>query len=243
MKQFQLHTFRIHPWFRSDHGNYGQTLVFILTLAQILAQTDLLSSAGSFAAAGLPRNHVTILLSSWIELGNETRNALQTSWLSQANFCIGETVPARSSIYRCGVISKLACAVVIDGDYHHLLREEGTLRQAHIFLQPIIVKHEGPRIGLDFPESGQWYWSLDPTGSTRITPEECDSIGLPRLKFLFLLGARYWHKYQYNAIREFFEAKGFDPHNQDVTRLLGLPLAEMEPKIPPLPGQDNKANL
>ncbi|KAJ7861825.1 hypothetical protein B0H14DRAFT_2575743 [Mycena olivaceomarginata] len=55
---------------------------------------------------------------------------------------------------------------------------------------------------------------------------------------------RYWHKYQYNAIREFFEAKSFDPYNQDFTRLLGLPLADMEPKISPLPAAGhNKANL
>ncbi|KAJ7821364.1 hypothetical protein B0H14DRAFT_2371349 [Mycena olivaceomarginata] len=109
-----------------------------------------------------------------------------------------------------------------------MLREDGTLQEAHIFVQPISVKHEGLRIGLDFPESDQAYWSLDPTGKTRMTQDECDSIGLPRLEFMFLPTARFWHEYQHDAIREFFEAKDFDPFSHDVTRLLGLPLAEME---------------
>ncbi|KAJ7881981.1 hypothetical protein B0H14DRAFT_2178064, partial [Mycena olivaceomarginata] len=68
-----------------------------------------------------------------------------------------------------------------------------------------------------------FYWSLDPTGNTQMTPDECDSLGLPRLKFLFLPRARFWHEYHCDAIREFFEAKGFDPESRDVTRLLGLP--------------------
>jgi hypothetical protein len=59
-----------------------------------------------------------------------------------------------------------------------------------------------------------------------------DTIGLPRLQFLFVPIARFWHEYHYNAIREFFEAKGFDPYSNEVTRLLGLSLAEMESNNP-----------
>jgi hypothetical protein len=130
------------------------------------------------------------------------------------------------------VVDKLWCAVVIDVEFHHLLREEGTLQEAHIFVPPIGVKHLGARTGLDFSESDRVYWSLDPTGNNRMTQDECDSLGLPRLQFKFFSTARFWHEYHYEAIREFFEAKGFDPHSQDVTRLLGLPLAELEPKAP-----------
>jgi hypothetical protein len=130
------------------------------------------------------------------------------------------------------VVGKLVCAVIVRVD-HHPLRKEGTSQEAHIFLRPIGLKQEGLRIGLDFPESDRAYWSLDQTGKTQLTQDECDSIGLPRLDFMFLPGARFWHEYHYNAIGEFSEAKGLDPHSQDVARLLGLPLAEMESNIPP----------
>ncbi|KAJ7358466.1 hypothetical protein DFH08DRAFT_442754 [Mycena albidolilacea] len=165
------------------------------------------------------------------------------SWLSQANSCISEFSPNVRKSHRCGVVDKLWCALIVDADYRHLLRVEGTLQEAHLFVPSVSVKHHGPRIGLDSVESDHFYWSLDPMGNTRMTPDECDSLGLPRLKFLFLPRARFWHEYHCNAIREFFEAKGFDPESRDVTRLLGLPLAETEPNIPPLPTQDDKVRL
>jgi hypothetical protein len=131
------------------------------------------------------------------------------------------------------VVEKLWCAVTIDVDCHHLLRDEGTLQKAYIFLQPVSLTQYSTRIGLDFPESDQVYWSLDPTGNVRMTQDECDRLGLPRLQFRFLPVGRFWHEYQYNAIRELFQTKNFDPHSYDVTRLLGLPLAEIESNIPP----------
>jgi hypothetical protein len=171
-------------------------------------------------------------------------DAANTCWLSQANMCISDSILHDGTLYRygkaiplsldnihayvAGVAGELRCAVLVNSEYLHVWRREGTSRQAHIFVRPITVRHEGMRIGLEFSESDQVYWSLDPSGSARLTQDECDAIGLPRLKFLFLPIARCWQEYHYNAIREFFEAKGFDPYSNDVTRLLGLSLAEME---------------
>ncbi|KAJ7694266.1 hypothetical protein B0H14DRAFT_3044194 [Mycena olivaceomarginata] len=162
---------------------------------------------GSFKAEEQPERD--ILLSCSITLEEDAVSALNMSWLSQGEFCrLGSTNP-----YSTGVVDKLWCALI------------GTLQEAHLFVRSVSVKHHGPRIGLDSAESDHFYWSLDPTGNTRMTPDECDSLGLPRLK------ARFWHEYHCDAIREFFEAKGFDPESRDVTRLLGLPLAETEPNI------------
>ncbi|KAJ7349926.1 hypothetical protein DFH08DRAFT_997326, partial [Mycena albidolilacea] len=72
-------------------------------------------------------------------------------------------------------------------------------------------------------DSDQVYWSLEPAGNTRMTEEECDSIGLPRLEFIFLPRANFWHEYHYHAIHEFFEAKGINPYSDCVAQLLGLP--------------------
>ncbi|KAJ7723711.1 hypothetical protein B0H14DRAFT_3622186 [Mycena olivaceomarginata] len=176
-------------------------------------------------------------LSSWhtrVKYSEKTVTGCNTfEYIGQA-FRLEEFLCVTDSYPVLGVLDKLWCAVMVDVECHHMLREDGTLQEAHIFVQPISVKHEGPHIGLDFPESDQAYWSLDPTGKTRMTQDECDSIGLPRLEFMFLPTARFWHEYQHDAIREFFEAKGFDPFSHDVTRLLGLPLAEMECS-PPIP--------
>ncbi|KAJ7161883.1 hypothetical protein C8R43DRAFT_838489, partial [Mycena crocata] len=72
------------------------------------------------------------------------------------------------------------------------------------------------------------YWSLDSSGTTRLSEEESDRRGLPRLRFSFLRAANCWHEYHYKALRDFFIAKGFEPESSDVTRLLGFPLAENE---------------
>ncbi|KAJ7895214.1 hypothetical protein B0H14DRAFT_2681616 [Mycena olivaceomarginata] len=187
---------------------------------------------GSFKPLELARKR--FLLSCSISLDEGTMNAVSMSWLSQANLCIRQTIPdGLKPRCPCGVVEKLWCAVTIDVDCHHLLREEGTLQKAYIFLQPVSVTQHSTRIGLDFPGSDQVYWSLDPTGNVRMTQDECDCLGLPRLQFRFLPTGRFWHEYQYNAIRELFQAKNFDPHSYDVTRLLGLPLAEIESNIPP----------
>ncbi|KAJ7895221.1 hypothetical protein B0H14DRAFT_2681650, partial [Mycena olivaceomarginata] len=188
---------------------------------------------GSFKPLELARKR--FLLSCSISLDEGTMSAVSMSWLSQANLCIRQAIPDGLKPRRpCGVVEKLWCAVTIDVDCHHLLREEGThIAKAYIFLQPVSLTQHSTRIGLDFPESDQVYWSLDPTGNFRMTQDECDCLGLPRLQFRFLPTGRFWHEYQYNAIRELFQAKNFDPHSYDVTRFLGLSLAETESNIPP----------
>jgi hypothetical protein len=138
------------------------------------------------------------------------------------------------NVYATGVVEMLSCVLVMDAKFQHVIRSEGTLAQAHIFLCPISVRHEGLRIGLEFPESDYFYWSLDSAGNSRImTLAECDSIGLPRLEFMFLPTAKFWHEYHYNAVREFSEARGFNPHSSEVAWLLGLPLVEIESEIRP----------
>ncbi|KAJ7671986.1 hypothetical protein B0H14DRAFT_3070086 [Mycena olivaceomarginata] len=150
---------------------------------------------GSFKALELPRNH--ILLSSSIKLEDEIVNLVNTSWLSQANRCIDKIMPDREQRYRCGMVEMLECIVMVDLECHHLLRPEGTLHEAHIFVCAVSVRHDGLRIGIEFPDSDQVYWSLDPAGNTRMTEEERDSMGLPRLEFIFLPRANFWHEYHY----------------------------------------------
>ncbi|KAJ7201878.1 hypothetical protein GGX14DRAFT_464160 [Mycena pura] len=151
-----------------------------------------------------------------------------TSWLSQSNRCIGETVSKGGKRYRYGVVDMLECEIDSDPQFQHHLHTEGISSEVHIFLSPLGLRKQGLRISVDFSESDLFYWSLEPSGTTRLTQDECDSFGLPRLKIVFIPVANLWYDYHYNAIREFFEAKGVDPYGSDVTELMGLPLAEME---------------
>ncbi|KAJ6527816.1 hypothetical protein B0H19DRAFT_1083900 [Mycena capillaripes] len=210
-----FHVSALVPWKMQEKLTYPK---FSMTYLEIRFTFP----PGSFKALELPRKR--ILLSSSIALDEEAMKVVNMSWLSQANMCISEP----RTRYRYGVVDMLQCAVMVDAEFQYWLRPEGTPQQAYIFARPIGVRHEGLRIGLESPESDQVYWSLDPSGSARMTEDECDSIGLPRLQICFFPTARFWHKYHYNAIHEFFEAKGFDSHSHDITRVLGLPLAEME---------------
>ncbi|KAJ6553325.1 hypothetical protein B0H19DRAFT_1263719 [Mycena capillaripes] len=189
--------------------------------------------SGTFKASEIPETCTGCpYLESSIELEGFSEDLVSTSWLSQANLCISEiSFEGRErNIY--GTIDTLQCVIIVDTEIRHQLHREGTLREAYLFPCPIRVRHHGRRIGLEFPHADHWYWSLDPSGVTKMTLDECDSIGLPRWKFFFLPIVNSWHEYHYNAIREFSATRGFDPYSNDAARRLGLPLAETESYIP-----------
>ncbi|KAK7007564.1 hypothetical protein R3P38DRAFT_2644879 [Favolaschia claudopus] len=186
---------------------------------------------GSFKRVEYPEFQLFLKWS--LEMQTSEYEHSTTSWLSQANLCTGDggRFKGCDGRFRCGIIDALSCALMLDEKCRHLLRDEGTLREAHIFLCTPRIRRKGSRVGIEFPEADQFYWSLDLTGSSPLTEAECDSIGLPRLRFLFMVTARFWHEYQYYALREFFIIKGMDPCSQEVTRMLGLPLAELESRV------------
>jgi hypothetical protein len=101
----------------------------------------------------------------------------------------------------------------------------------HLSIAPISVHHEGLRVraSFDYNPANSFYWSLDPAGTTRLSTEESDALGIPRLRFLLLVGGNFWHEYHYSAIRDFLRAKGVDAYSHDLPHLLGLPLVEKEP--------------
>ncbi|KAJ7841254.1 hypothetical protein B0H13DRAFT_2365813 [Mycena leptocephala] len=184
---------------------------------------------GSFKASEKSENSEKCpYLEFSIELEDLDEDLVSTSWLSQANFCISGTIFKDKKRYLYATIDTLRCQIVMDTSSRHQLRPEGTLREAHLFPYPIDIRHRGARIGLEFPHADHWYWSLDPSGITRMTLDESDFIGLPRCKFHFLPTINAWREYHYNAIREFSEARGCNPYSNDVARPLGLPSAEME---------------
>ncbi|KAJ7455850.1 hypothetical protein FB451DRAFT_1277565 [Mycena latifolia] len=108
-----------------------------------------------------------------------------------------------------------------------LLVRDVAFQHAYLFACPIDVRYDGPCVGIQLPIADHFYWALDPMGTTRLSQDECDSLGIPRLRFNFLPSANFWHEYHYSAIRNYCRTKGLDPYTYDVTRGPELPLIEL----------------
>ncbi|KAJ7912281.1 hypothetical protein B0H13DRAFT_1613775 [Mycena leptocephala] len=78
------------------------------------------------------------------------------------------------------------------------------------------------------------YWSLDPVGAERLSPEEADELGFPSIVFRTSISQFSWDANVYAALRQFHRAKGFDPDSQDVARHLGYPLYQLPRAVDPL---------
>jgi len=168
-------------------------------------------------------------MSSYIEFDHGDTEMLDLSWLAQANACIGPAISDGKQLY--GVIDTLGYAIRRDPAFEHLLHPEGIAQELYLSVPPVSIKYEVLRVRVD-PAESDYYWSLDSAGNIRLSPKECDSLGIPRLRFEFVRAASCWREYHYSAIREFSRAKGFGSWTYDSAQSLGFPLAEKESSDP-----------
>ncbi|KAF7364404.1 hypothetical protein MSAN_01101100 [Mycena sanguinolenta] len=82
------------------------------------------------------------------------------------------------------------------------------------------------------PISVRWpdrpaYWSLDPSGSIPLSPEEASRLGFPSITPITQVYASSWDESVYAGIRKFDESKGFVPESQELAKELGYPLYEV----------------
>ncbi|KAJ7223421.1 hypothetical protein GGX14DRAFT_328709, partial [Mycena pura] len=68
------------------------------------------------------------------------------------------------------------------------------------------------------------YWSLDPAGLKRLSSQDAKGLGFPAIELKMRAHGHSWNGSVYDGLREFHQAKGFDPDSQDVARHLGYPL-------------------
>ncbi|KAJ7630153.1 hypothetical protein B0H17DRAFT_1217930 [Mycena rosella] len=61
--------------------------------------------------------------------------------------------------------------------------------------------------------------------------EEAERLGFPTFKLEMEIDGYSWDESVYTGIRQFQEAKGFDPDSQDVARELGRPLFELSMEV------------
>ncbi|KAJ7687116.1 hypothetical protein B0H17DRAFT_867295, partial [Mycena rosella] len=71
------------------------------------------------------------------------------------------------------------------------------------------------------------YWSLDPTGFERLSAEEATDLGFPSFELTLVGSGDSWDSSVYDGLRQFHEAKGFDPYSQDVARHMGRELFQL----------------
>ncbi|KAJ7657124.1 hypothetical protein B0H17DRAFT_357203 [Mycena rosella] len=75
------------------------------------------------------------------------------------------------------------------------------------------------------------YWSLDPTGVERLSAEEAKDLGFPSFEFAATAHVYSWDADVYDGLRQFHEAKGFDPYSQDVARHMGHRLFQLSDRM------------
>lgn len=85
---------------------------------------------------------------------------------------------------------------------------------------------------VEIPPPGEaLYWSLDPYGSTRLTSEMAEELGVPHVFLESWVKGASWTQPQYDMLADFHDAKGFNPFSPDIAITLGYPLVE-EPHAP-----------
>ncbi|KAJ7702525.1 hypothetical protein B0H14DRAFT_3903939 [Mycena olivaceomarginata] len=71
------------------------------------------------------------------------------------------------------------------------------------------------------------YWSLNLSGAERLSAKEAKNEGFPDIEFRMSAFGGSWDDSAFTGIRQFHEAKGFDPYSQDVAIALEYPLFEV----------------
>ncbi|KAJ7168886.1 hypothetical protein C8R46DRAFT_1092792 [Mycena filopes] len=147
----------------------------------------------------------------------------RSSWLSQANNIF-------SSLH---IESDLDNYALVDAGWFKITVSNPTVDcpPGHLFLCP----------GEDFQVSSttwRWpnypaYWSLDALGVERLGTEEATRLGFPPFQLETEVRGVAWDTTVYNGLRQFHQAKGFNPENQDVARHLGYPLYQLSRDVNP----------
>ncbi|KAJ7509060.1 hypothetical protein B0H11DRAFT_1901825 [Mycena galericulata] len=71
------------------------------------------------------------------------------------------------------------------------------------------------------------YWSLDPFGCERLSPNEASELGFPSFEWKRSIYFRSWDERVYAGLSQFHAAKGLDPYSQDIARHLGCSLYKL----------------
>jgi hypothetical protein len=110
--------------------------------------------------------------------------------------------------------------------YLELSGPTDNLPPGYLFLCPLVDLQSEDTKYFRLPD---WpaYWSLDPSGVDRLGDEVAEDLGFPAIQLQMWVGGKSWDTNVYDGIRQFHEAKGFDPYSQEVAIELGWPLLQV----------------
>ncbi|KAJ7090024.1 hypothetical protein C8R44DRAFT_720372 [Mycena epipterygia] len=139
-------------------------------------------------------------------------------WLSQANYVFSQ-LPTPPKHEECFFIYLICYQLSFSDPSENLL-------EGYLFLCPLEHLRDDTGRWLSNPECPA-YWSLDPSGGQRLSPEEASRLGFPALEFKVYVYGCFWNESVYAALSGFHAAKGFDPTSQNLARHRGQPLYEI----------------
>ncbi|KAJ7168980.1 hypothetical protein C8R46DRAFT_243344 [Mycena filopes] len=145
------------------------------------------------------------------------------AWLSQAHHIFS----------CCQITSHLKDYALVDAVYFTLSisSPNTTPPPGYLFLCPLEAFETGP-VTLKWPDCPA-YWSLDPLGVEHLSTEEATRLGFPSMELQTQVFGESWDASVYAGLRQFHEAKGFDPDSQDVARHIGYPLYRVSGEMDP----------
>ncbi|KAJ6452770.1 hypothetical protein C8R45DRAFT_638009 [Mycena sanguinolenta] len=132
-------------------------------------------------------------------------------WLSQGNHILNQL---RNSINweEYGIVQKVVFQ----------LMSSQPIPEGYLFLCPAEDFQVGPSL-FCWPECPA-YWSLDPSGTNRLSTEDASLLGFPSFEMITAIRMISWDEIIYAGVRQFQLAKGFHPYSQDTARHLNHPL-------------------
>ncbi|KAJ7509614.1 hypothetical protein B0H11DRAFT_1846685 [Mycena galericulata] len=139
-------------------------------------------------------------------------------WLSQATHIL-------DSLQITDNYEEFRCVRVLE----FRLRLKEHLPDGYLFLCPL-NDLQAPVDGFFQITDSQAYWSLDTSGIQELSVEEALSLGFPAPVLQVELFGVNLREYEYSALRQFHQAKGFDPDSPDVARHLGYPFYQIYPQ-------------
>ncbi|KAJ7775511.1 hypothetical protein B0H16DRAFT_46771 [Mycena metata] len=88
------------------------------------------------------------------------------------------------------------------------------------------------------PTSFRWpnrpaYWSLDSKGLEALSTVEAARLGFPPFQLTTIVVGKFWDASVYAGLRQFHQAKGFDPDSQEIAIHLGQPLFRLSKDVNP----------
>ncbi|KAJ7443478.1 hypothetical protein FB451DRAFT_94533 [Mycena latifolia] len=139
-------------------------------------------------------------------------------WLTQANH-IFNRLGIASNHEDYALLDYIECQLIIfnTGD---------NIPSGYLFLCPLADLQPDNPSYFRHPECAA-YWSLDPSGVEHLGMEEAEQLGFPSFEFTMEVLGFSWDESVYTGVRQFHQAKGFDPDSLDVAREVGCQLYQL----------------